>query len=49
MTLYQFNEYMQNIHTYEKLSTGDKPEETESYTEDEIGNIAKDYGIKIPE
>ena len=50
MTMYQFDNYMQNIHTYEKLAQGEESEvETENYTEDEIGNIAKDYGINIPE
>ena len=51
MTRYQFNSYMEEIHTYEKLSMGEEVEEaeTENYTEKEIENIAKDYGINIPE
>lgn len=50
MTMYQFDNYMQNIHTYEKLAHGECPEvETENYSENEIENIAKDYGINIPE
>lgn len=50
MTMYQFDNYMQNIHTYEKLAQGEESEvETENYTENEIEDIAKDYGIQIPE
>ena len=50
MTMYQFDNYMKNIHTYEKLAQGDASEvETENYTENEIESIAKDYGINIPE
>ena len=50
MTMYQFNIYMQNIHAYEKLAHGETSEvETENYTDNEIENIAKDYGINIPE
>ena len=50
MTMYQFDNYMQNIHTYEKLAQGEGSEvETENYTDTEIENIAKDYGINIPE
>ncbi len=50
MTMYQFDNYMQNIHTYEKLSQGEGSEvETENYSENEIEDIAKDYGINIPE
>ena len=41
---------MQNIHAYEKLAHGETSEvETENYTDNEIENIAKDYGINIPE
>lgn len=50
MTMYQFDNYMKNIHTYEKLAQGEGSEvETENYTDTEIENIAKDYGINIPE
>ncbi len=50
MTMYQFDNYMQNIHTYEKLAQGEGSEiEAENYSENEIENIAKDYGINILE
>lgn len=49
MTMYQFDNYMKNIHTYEKLAQGEESEVTENYTENEIEDIAKDYGINIPE
>ena len=49
MTMYQFDTYMQNIHTYEKSIHGEETGEVEDYSNNEIETIAKDYGINIPE
>lgn len=49
MTLHQFSEYLANIHLFERLSTGEKPEDAEVYNESEIEDIARNHGINIPE
>ena len=49
MTLYQFESYMENIHTYEKMANGEQPCDVAGDTDrDGIDVVAHRYGINIP-
>ena len=49
LTLYQFRAYMDNLNIYEDLMAGEKPEEREVCTDEEIMDVVKKYGVEVPE
>jgi len=49
MTLYQFESYMENIHTYEKMANGEQAVNVaDDINRDSIDVVATRYGITIP-
>jgi hypothetical protein len=49
MTLYQFESYMENIHTYEKMANGEQADTAaDDINRDSIDAVASRYGINIP-
>lgn len=49
LTLYQFRAYMDNLNIYENLMAGEKPEEREVCSDEDILSVAKKYGVEVPE
>lgn len=50
LTVYQYKQYMHNIAEVENIfrGKGDSTSKKESYTENEILDIASNYGMEIP-
>lgn len=40
---------MDNLNVYEDLMAGEKPEDREVCTDEEILNVARNYGMEVPE
>lgn len=48
MTMYQYTQYMQNIHKYEMIANGENTDDTGS-KETDTHDIARRHGINIPD
>lgn len=48
MSLYQFSSYLDEIPEIEKIFSGGKPKQGESTSTEDLINMAKKKGVKIP-
>lgn len=48
MTMYQYTQYMQNIHKYEMIANGENTDDTVG-EEADTHDIARRHGINIPD